>query len=116
MSVLWTFLGVTAFVALLLMISLPSRESQKLDAFITRLLADGYFQLSPDDWLSQKGFKVVRDSCGAALYVQHDAFGFYVSFYSNEGDFQNEAYHAFTTKRDDDGVRSDLPSDCPESR
>ena len=116
MSVLWTFLLVTASVALLLLILLPSPRTLKLNEVIEELLAGGFFQLQPTDWLSKKGFKVVHDDTGSTLYVQYDAFGFFTCYYTPAGDFISEDYYAFDGVCDTDGVPSDLPADSPESR
>ena len=117
MSVLWTFLLVTAFVALFLLIcTLRQPGTLKLNELIKELLENGFFQLQPTDWLSKKGFKVVHDDTGSILYVQYDAFGFFTCYYTPAGDFISENYYAFDGVRDTDGVPSDLPADSPESR
>lgn len=106
------FLFVTVFVGLLLTIFWPSAESKSIYAFINRLKEQNYVELQPGDWLCMKGFKVIDN----VLYVQHDPYGFFTCYFTEEGVFESETYHAFTDCRHDDGIPSELPDECPRLR
>lgn len=108
MLVLWIFVLAICFVRLLVAIFW---RGTMLNNCITNFEAKGYFKLQEHDFLSVRGYKIV----GSVLYIQHDVFGFYTRHYTTEGEFIKEEYYAFT-ERDTDGLPSDLPADCPESR